>query len=115
MSEESKPCRLEEFVGQKVRVKHERFSGIGILKRVDPAREAIAWVQLQHGEDRWYEASTVLPLQYSRIPVECQPDERRYTEDQIIDVFWKTFEDLKLSSGLGNSIIYGMLETLKRL
>lgn len=68
---ELKQCRLQEFIGQKVRVKHERFSGIGILKRVDPARGAIAWVELEHGEDRWYEATTVLPLQYSQKPIEC--------------------------------------------
>lgn len=63
---------LASFIGQKVRVKHERYSGIGILKRVDPVRGAIAWVELAHGEDRWYEAETVLPLEYQQIPSECQ-------------------------------------------
>jgi len=46
-------------IGEEVIVDHPRYHGKGILSRIEPARPAIAWVRLQHGEDRWYEADTV--------------------------------------------------------
>ncbi len=114
MSEVKKPCRLEQFIGQKVRVSHERFSGVGVLSRVEAAREPIAWVTLEHGEDRWYEASTVLPVQYTQKPIECDPDQRQHTEAKIIAAFWKALDATKVGSGSGNAILYCLLENLNR-
>ena len=37
-----------------------------------------------------------------------------YTEDQIADAFWKSWEQIKgAGTGAGNAVIYGLLENLK--
>lgn len=46
-------------VGKTVLVDHPRYHGEGVLSRVDSLVPAMAWVRLQHGDDRVYEASTV--------------------------------------------------------
>jgi hypothetical protein len=51
--------RTELRPGQRVEVSHPRYHGPGILQRIDRPIPAIAWVTLEHGEERWYELNTV--------------------------------------------------------
>jgi hypothetical protein len=52
----------KQHLGKEVNVNHPRFHGTGILQKIDEPTPRVAWVKLQHGEDRWYEADAVTPL-----------------------------------------------------
>lgn len=52
----------EDHIGKVVQVNNPRYHGAGILQRIDKPTPRVAWVKLEHGEDRWYEADTVTPL-----------------------------------------------------